>query len=372
MLILTDARMQRFRQARSLVFLVLQTFAVVQARPRPDLDTGRGAALLAGVAVAAVAWVAMTLRLPGPGRQAAAVCVVAAAGCWVTAIVPGGAAPAYLIAAATMAVLSLPLLTATIVTGAGAAGLAAVLAVRHTEWLTILIWVGSVALTLLLGLVRRQRDEQARQLALLADERAHSATLAERARLAREVHDVLAHSLSALSVQLETAAALLERDRAADAAVLVDRAGRLARDGLTETRRAVSALRGDPAPLPDLVAELTAGYRRDLDAPATFTVEGEARPLAAEPGLALFRSAQEALSNVRKHAPGSAVTVRLAYSPGEVRLTVRDDGAHERPLAGLSPGYGLAGIRERAEIADGTAEAGPSGDGWQVDVRIPG
>lgn len=151
----------------------------------------------------------------------------------------------------------------------------------------------------------------------------------------------------------------------------MDRAGRLARDGLTETRRAVSALRGDPVPLPELVAELAAGYRSDLGAPATFAIEGEPRELAAETGLALFRGAQEALTNVRKHAPGSAVEVRLEYLAREVRLTVRNSGPAGPPASGLSPGYGLTGLRERAELAGGTVDAGPCDDGWRVDVSMP-
>ncbi len=232
---------------------------------------------------------------------------------------------------------------------------------------------------MLVALVRRQRDEKAEQDRRLAaetrlarQEQARAAALGERARVAREIHDVLAHSLSALSVQLETAAALLERERPAEAAVIVDRAGRLARDGLTETRRAVGALRGDPLPLPELVAELADGYRTDLDADATVVVRGEPRRGGPETGLALYRSAQEALTNVRKHAPGSAVGIVLDYAAGEVRLTVANHGAHGPSSTGLSSGYGLTGLRERAELAGGSMMAGPDGDGWRVDVRMPG
>jgi signal transduction histidine kinase len=182
---------------------------------------------------------------------------------------------------------------------------------------------------------------------------------------------VLAHSLSALSVQLETASALLERERPVEAAAIVDRAGRLARDGLTETRRAVGALRGDPLPLPELVAELAAGYRTDLDAEATVTVRGEPGAVTPETGLALYRSAQEALANVRKHAPGSDVGIVLEYAAAEVRMTVANHGTHGPKITGLSAGYGLTGLRERAELAGGSMVARPDGDGWLVDVRMP-
>jgi signal transduction histidine kinase len=359
----TDTAVARWRQARSLLFLALQTSLMLRAEPRPA-PAGEGLALLALVAVAAAAWVAMTFR---SGRtQATAVWVCAAAGLAVCALDTRGFAPCYLIAACTIAVAELPVAAAVTGTAVTTAGLTLVLWARGEGWMETLIWAGSLSLVLLLGVVRRQREDQARQARSMA-------ALAERARVAREIHDVLAHSLSALSVQLETAAALLEKDRAADAAVLVDRAGRLARDGLTETRRAVSALRGDPVPLGELVGALADGYRTDLGAPVEVTVSGTPRPLDAEPGLALFRTAQEALTNVRKHAPGSAVTVHLDYQRTGVRLTVRNDGGGATDRGPAPPGgHGLAGIRERVGLAGGTVTAAPDGDGWRVDARIPG
>ncbi|WP_238017170.1 sensor histidine kinase [Dactylosporangium sp. AC04546] len=345
-----------WRQARSLVFLVLLTAAMLHDGPRGPL-----AVTLVGVA--GVAWLLMTLDVGGTQPYGIGVCTLA--GLWLCWLAPGGFAPCYLIAAVTVAAAALTPAAAAVATGATAAALAGVLALAGETATSILAWSGALALILLLGMVRRQRADQAAQQRELD-------VLAERARLAREIHDVLAHSLSALSVQLETAAALLEKDRPADAAVLVDRAGRLARDGLTETRRAVGALRGDPVPLPDLVGELVAGYRTDLGAPATFTVGGDPRPLPAEAGLALFRGAQEALTNVRKHAPGSPLEVRLEYGPAATRLSVRNGGGAGPPVTGLPPGYGLTGLRERAELAGGTVAAGPSGGGWLVDVRMPG
>jgi signal transduction histidine kinase len=124
--------------------------------------------------------------------------------------------------------------------------------------------------------------------------------------------------------------------------------------------------------LPELVSELAGGYRTDLGAEATVTVRGELRAVAPETGLALYRSAQEALTNVRKHAPGSAVAIVLDYAAGEIRLTVADHGSHGPSLTGLSSGYGLTGLRERAELAGGSMTAAPDGDGWRVDVRMPG
>ena len=350
----TDELVARWRRTRSIVFLVLLSIAMLQDEPwRPPV--------LAGMAVAAAAWVAMTFRFGGARIQPYSLAVCAAAGLWLCVADDHGLAPCYLIAAVTIASATLPPVAAAVFTGVSAAALAVTLLLSGTSPTAMATWSGGLLIVLLLGMVRRQRDEHGEQQRQLA-------TLAERARLAREIHDVLAHSLSALSVQLETAAALLEKDRPADAAVIVERAGRLARDGLTETRRAVSALRGDPLPLPELVTELVAGY----GAEASVRVDGAPRPLSPETGLALFRTAQEALTNVRKHAPGSLVAVHLEYRPGDVRLAVASSGPAGPPSTGLSSGYGLAGLRERAELAGGTVAAGPDGTGWLVDVRMPG
>lgn len=370
MFTVTDTAIARWRQTRSLVFLALLTFTMLRAGPRPT-PTGPGLAVLALVALAAAAWLAMTFL--ADNRKAVAVGVCAAAGLALCVLDTRGFSPCYLIAAGTVAAAALPLTVAVAGTAVTAGGLTAVLWAQGAGWTEPLIWAGSLALVLLLGVVRRQHDEQTRQRDEQARQARTVATLDERARVAREIHDVLAHSLSALSVQLETAAALLEKDRAADAAVLVERAGRLARDGLTETRRAVGALRGDPVPLGELVGALADGYRTDLGAPADVTVSGTPRPLDAEPGLALFRTAQEALTNVRKHAPGSAVAVHVEYQADGVRVTIRNAGSGDAAPGTAPPGgHGLAGLRERVGLAGGTVTAAPDGDGWRVEARIPG
>ncbi|MFD0575443.1 sensor histidine kinase [Dactylosporangium darangshiense] len=257
----TDQHVARWRQVRSLIFVVLLTVAMFQNEPRPGV-TGQGLALTAGMVVGGLAWVAMTFRAGGERLQVYTIGICMAAGIFLAAVRPGDFGACYCLAAVTIAATSLPLVRAAVLTGAGAAVLALVQALVGASIEGITIWVGTMLVLLLLGIVRREREARSEQDRKLAGEQARTATLAERARLAREIHDVLAHSLSALSLQLETAAALLERDRAAEAAVIVDRAGRLARDGLTETRRAVSALRGDPVPLPELVGSSPPGTAR--------------------------------------------------------------------------------------------------------------
>ncbi|MDT0543415.1 MULTISPECIES: histidine kinase [Streptomyces] len=220
-------------------------------------------------------------------------------------------------------------------------------------------------------------DEEARGTAylLLEQERAarsaeaQSAALAERARIAREIHDVLAHSLSAQLVHLEAARLLIERGR--DQEMVLERvvaARRMARHGLAETRQALHALRGETAPVEDFLRESAATEG------ARFETEGEPRELAAETGLAVRRVAQEALTNVRKHAPGAPVEVRFAYQEDEVLLEIRDGGARQAPSGGpaaTGAGYGLRGMRERAELLGGTLEAGPAEGGFVVRLRVP-
>ncbi|MGW7416839.1 sensor histidine kinase [Streptomyces sp. NPDC054863] len=222
-------------------------------------------------------------------------------------------------------------------------------------------------------------DAQARGsgFRLLAQERAarvaeaESAALAERARIAREIHDVLAHSLSAQMVHLEAARLLIEREpQGAFRDGVLERvvaARGMAREGLAETRQALSALRGDMVPVEDYLRELGAVERAEVQ------VSGERRKLTADASQAVRRVAQEALTNVRKHAPGAEVRILLAYAPGEVALEVRDSGRPDArgELAATGAGYGLLGMRERAELLGGTLEAGQEGKGFVVRLRMP-
>ena len=146
------------------------------------------------------------------------------------------------------------------------------------------------------------------------------AALAERARIARDLHDVLAHSLAAVSVNLQAAEGLLgagtlpaDNPELAKAIECIDRAGTSTREGLAAARRAVLALRDDTEPLPDQLSSLAGEYRADGDMDVDFVVTGQVRPVSAEASLAAYRTAQEALTNARKHAPGQPVTLRLGF-----------------------------------------------------------
>jgi len=204
------------------------------------------------------------------------------------------------------------------------------------------------------------------------EEHARAAGLAERANAAREIHDILAHSLGALVLQLDALDAVLggektDRERAAE---VLARARALAVEGLNEARRAVGSLRSDPPPLVDALRNLI-----EATPDATLEITGVARAVPAEVSVALRRTAQEGLTNASKHAPGATTAVRLAFAPCEVVLTVTDtgcpDGRGPGPLARTGGGYGIEGLRERAELIGATLVAGPRGGGWEVALSVP-
>jgi len=235
-----------------------------------------------------------------------------------------------------------------------------------------------VAVLILLGLVRRARIARIEQTELAlaraqtaTEEHARAAALAERAHIARELHDVLAHSLAGLSLNLQGARLMLVRDGASpDAVAQIERAQKLASDGLAEARKAVAALREDAVPVERTIADLLAAYRLDSGARADLRIDGEPRELDPAVGTALVRAVQEALANTRKHAAKADVDVRLDYSGGEVALTVADRQGR-RPPDAPAAGYGLRGMSERVALLDGRFESGPGEDGWRIHLTVP-
>jgi signal transduction histidine kinase len=253
-----------------------------------------------------------------------------------------------------------------------------------------------IAVLVLFSLHRREHRLRAEQTALLLEQtsrtqqaQARAAALDERARIARELHDVLAHSLGALGVQLEVAEAqLTERGDVDGAAARIRRARRLAAEGLTEARSAVAALRADVPPLPRALDALAAAFRSDHGADVTLRTSGDRRVLSPGAEVALLRIAREALTNAARHAPGEPVTLTLAYLPQTVRLTVSNlfsrtatpgpmsPGEPPRPAVRMNappetPGSGLTGVRERVALVNGTMRAGVEDGTWRVDVEVP-
>lgn len=200
------------------------------------------------------------------------------------------------------------------------------------------------------------------------------ATLAERERIAREIHDLVAHSLSVTLLHLAGARHALRDGDVPDALDALDDAERIGRAAMADIRRTVSSMTADPTPtrpLPGVadIAGLVADFRAaGLD--VRYDAAGDSTALPSGAGLGLYRIVQEALSNVAKHAPGATASVRLDLRPREGRLSVRNslDGSRHRTGPG---GSGVPGMTARATGLGATIMVGPDGDGWLVDVRLP-
>jgi signal transduction histidine kinase len=219
----------------------------------------------------------------------------------------------------------------------------------------------------------RLRAEQAELLLAQSqrsqEEAMRAARLEESTRIAREIHDVLAHSLAGLTLQLEATTALLENGAEPETVLArVRRAHELARDGLRETRSAVGALRGEEPATEQALAALAGAESTSL------RIEGDGSRLRREAGRVVLRVVQESLTNVAKHAPGAETAVTVTI--GDEIVVVVDNRLAEvpvpaGPLAVSGGGYGIPGMRERAESRGGTLAAGPTQNGWRVELRIP-
>lgn len=219
------------------------------------------------------------------------------------------------------------------------------------------------------------RAEQARllaeQTALASEGQARAATLAERGRVARELHDVLGHSLSALSLQLEAADAALELTGDGDQARRhLARARALARSGQEEAVAAVRTLREGDVAVHEMTAGLVEAFRQDTRSRVEWTVTGTPRPLPAEPALAVYRTVQEALTNAGKHAPGADVRVTLDFGHAALAVEVTNGPSLVSVVPSVGGGYGLAAMRERVRLVGGTITSGSTGRGWRVRARI--
>jgi signal transduction histidine kinase len=225
---------------------------------------------------------------------------------------------------------------------------------------------------------RRQLIEQLEETRseLAAAER-DAGRLAERQRLARDIHDTLAQGFVSIVLQLQAAEAELPPG-AAEARAHLERARRTARDNLAEARRLVWDLRPEAlsaAPLGEALERLAGRVAEETGITATATVTGTPRPLSADAEVTLLRVTQEALANVTRHARAGRVAVTLSYMDGEAALDVRDDGAGFTPTAdghGPNGGLGLRGMRERVEALGGrlAVESAP-GRGTTIAVTVP-
>jgi signal transduction histidine kinase len=259
------------------------------------------------------------------------------------------------------------------------------------EWLTAgaMLFAGPALLAWVLGDSMRYRrayyaslEDRAARLERERDAQAKVAAAAERARIARELHDVIAHNVSVMVVQADGASYALGTDpaRAREALAAISATGRQA---LAEMRRLLGVLRREEdggssgrAPQPGIgeLGELL-DQARTAGLPVSFAVEGDPQPLPGGVALAAYRIVQESLTNTRKHAgPVASAAVLLRYSPDTLVLTISDDGSGGPGGAALpsAAGHGLTGMRERVAVYGGSVTAGPrAGGGFEVVATLP-
>jgi signal transduction histidine kinase len=356
--------------------IVLST---ILTEPRPGLS-GDGpwvalavAGLLYGIAFS------LPPRHVHPTHRIVALLVLTASAVVLSALQPNSLAFGAVYYIVIVAALRLDLMPALLVSGVAVTGVCVAIGSRVDESAGAVISIASSVIPwfLVMRLVRRidngrrEAEELVEELRASRAAHAEAAALAERGRVARDMHDVLAHSLSALALQLE-GARLMAADRGSDPEVVeaIERAHHLAADGLAEARDAIAALRGDELPGPERLQQLADAYPGDC----RLTVAGVPRELRSDARLALYRTAQEALTNVLRHGAADRVELSLAYEDGGTRLVVEDHGPRAPVLVGPATpggGYGLTGMRERAELLGGRLTAAPTGDGFRVELWLP-
>lgn len=376
-----QAAVQRWLRLLAPVVLVLLALTAVRARPGPSLS-GRGlatSAALLGFALGAVG-VFGTLRRVGY-FHVAFVGLMAVSSAVLMWLQPSGPGSVGVFLSALLVSLRLPSRAGVPLSVGSFLGVAGIAVATGrgpgVALLTVLgAFVGMGYLANQLGEANNQAEQLLIQLEQSRSAEARAAGLAERQRLAREMHDVLAHSLSGLTLQLE-GARMLAAGEGADPRLLdvLERAHRLSRTGLDEARRAIGMLRDQELPGPERLAGLAAQFQLDRNIPCHFAVHGNQCAVGPQVSLALYRVAQEALTNIAKHSQAERVELILAYEPNSVRVLVEDFSSRNGtlPIVASEPGagYGLTGMRERAELLGGklTTEAKPGG--FRVELEVP-
>jgi signal transduction histidine kinase len=431
-----DAMVRRLYSA-GLIALALMLVLAAGRKPHPGLHGESLGVLLSMAGVAAGGIAALTMNRSA-GRLLLAPFVLLLAGAaaliWLQPEGGAGALGFFVAAAAMLRLMPEPRGRLLATSGLAVISLVLVLAAGVSHLHGHQLSASGVLLAILPGVLlvavlfarRLDRDSYQIERLLIDLQRAQDAevravALGERQRLAREMHDVLAHTLSGLTLHLEGARLLaIEEGASSRLTDTIERAHHLARSGLLEARRAIGMLRDEELPGPERLAGLGTEFERDTGLRCAFTVTGEPRPLSTEARLALYRVAQEALTNVRKHSRADRVEVRLGYEPDGIRLTVEDFGpdrslvtapavgatavgapvasvsAAGAPVAGVpaasagdgagpaspgpgadpgaaaeSHGYGLTGMRERAELLGARLTTAATATGYRVELWIP-
>lgn len=241
-------------------------------------------------------------------------------------------------------------------------------------------WAAGVSFTALAALLVRREFALTTRLRAAQADLAERSRAEERARIARELHDVIAHCLTVSLLHVSSARLAVEYDDRVEAGRALDEAERLGRRSLDEVRTTMGLLRTDTsdgagaaralgtaspvAGLGDFDGLVNEFTRAGLHIHAS--VEGDPDLVAATTGAVLYRIAQESLTNAARHAPGSTISLRMAFGASASSLTVDSDGP-----PGHGRGLGLTGMRERAEAVGGTCATGPADKGWRVHAVLP-
>jgi signal transduction histidine kinase len=269
------------------------------------------------------------------------------------------------------------------VAGPGIVGLVATASLGTVVWSSVAghelswpFWLAGIALGVFAGRLMNVQRRLVAELEEAQHELARQAAAEERRRIAREVHDVIAHSLTVTLLHLTAARMAMETDPR-EAAEALEEAERAGRQSLADIRRAVGLLReADDAtealPGADDVPALVDGYRQaGID--VLLTVDGDLSRIPLSAGLAVYRIVQESLANAAKHAPGARAEVDIRTNEDGTSVRVWDSGHREpgRPGSERAAGVGVVGMRERASLLGGTLIAGPVEGGWTVECSLP-
>jgi signal transduction histidine kinase len=364
------------------VALIAFVAAALRTDPGPGA-TGRGLVVSQSVAAFVVGVLGRnaTVRRPHQAPHIAFVAVLVVSSISLLVVQPRGPGAAGVLLAALCGARLLPVRVGVPVLVAAFIGLQVAIGLAHQGYADVAVLGALGALYGLLLLAFRLAEANKQAEHLLGELReshaaqARMAGLAERQRLAREMHDVLAHSLSGMMLQLE-GARMLAAENPADPRLpqAISRAHQLGKTGLDEARRAIGTLRDDELPGPDSLPSLVTQFEQDRNISCRLVITGAPRPLDCEVSLALYRVAQEALTNITKHACPDRVELRLAYEPSVTRLVVEDIAATENAchhLADDSSGYGLTGMRERAALLGGTLATTRTPNGFRLELDVP-
>jgi signal transduction histidine kinase len=249
--------------------------------------------------------------------------------------------------------------------------------IQDPSEISVGIWVLGIVLPWVIGRAVARQGQLAAQLDATRRELAQQALLAERRRIARDVHDLVGHGLAAVMIQVTSARHVLRRDPAAAEEALRSAEG-VGRRSMQELRRTIGLLRNDDeagvAPLPS-AREIPAlvDHARAGGLAVELRMRGDLSRIAPSVGVAVYRIAQEALANAARHAPHARTVFGLELADGRVCLVAETTGPAVAAPAGEPerPRYGLIGMRERATALGGEFAAGPTPDGWRVSCSFP-